>query len=128
MTHFATADELGDDHFPHQLERFAPFANELRRAATDLRRARREQRRDLPRPGAHFDMVRCGIAVYGLDPFHEGPAERGLEPALPLESYVAAVRRFEPGESAGYGRAGTPSSRRGSARSRSATATAGGAA
>ena len=49
-------------------------------------------------------MVRCGIAVYGLDPFHEGPAERGLEPALRLESYVAAVRRFEPGDSAGYGR------------------------
>jgi len=49
-------------------------------------------------------MVRCGIAVYGLDPVHEDPAARGLEPALRLESYVAAVRRFEPGESAGYGR------------------------
>jgi alanine racemase len=53
---------------------------------------------------AHFDMVRCGIAVYGLDPFHEDPAQRGLEPALRLESYVAAVRPFSPGESAGYGR------------------------
>src|SRR6185503_11088578 len=49
-------------------------------------------------------MVRCGIAVYRLDPFQEDPAERELEPALRLESYVAAVKRFEPGESAGYGR------------------------
>ena len=49
-------------------------------------------------------MVRCGIAVYGLDPFGEDPAERGLEPALSLSSYVAAVKRFEPGDSAGYGR------------------------
>ena len=55
-------------------------------------------------PAAHFDMVRCGIAVYGLDPFQEDPAERGLEPALSLESWVAAVKRFEPGDSAGYGR------------------------
>ena len=49
-------------------------------------------------------MVRCGIAVYGLDPFGEAPGARGLEPALSLESYVAAVKRFDPGESAGYGR------------------------
>ena len=49
-------------------------------------------------------MVRCGVAVYGLDPFQRDPAEHGLEPALTLRSWVAAVRRFEPGESAGYGR------------------------
>jgi alanine racemase len=49
-------------------------------------------------------MVRCGIAIYGLDPFHRDPAEHGLEPALELRSYVADVKRFEPGASAGYGR------------------------
>jgi alanine racemase len=49
-------------------------------------------------------MVRCGVAIYGLDPFGADPAEHGLEPALSLESYVAAVKRFEPGDSAGYGR------------------------
>ena len=55
-------------------------------------------------PAAHFDMVRCGVALYGLDPFQGDPAERGLEPALALESWVAALRRFEPGDGAGYGR------------------------
>jgi alanine racemase len=49
-------------------------------------------------------MVRAGVAVYGLDPFQEDAAKRGLRPALTLESYVAAVRRFEAGDSAGYGR------------------------
>jgi alanine racemase len=53
---------------------------------------------------AHFDLVRCGVAVYGLDPFQGDPHDNGLEPALSLESYVAAVKRFERGESAGYGR------------------------
>ncbi len=36
--------------------------------------------------------------------FQESPASRGLEPALSLESYVASVKRFDPGESVGYGR------------------------
>jgi alanine racemase len=49
-------------------------------------------------------MVRCGIAIYGLDPMHEDPAAHGLEPAFELGSYVADVKRFEAGESAGYGR------------------------
>ena len=49
-------------------------------------------------------MVRCGIAIYGLDPFGEDPFAQGLEPALELHSYVADVKRFEPGASAGYGR------------------------
>ena len=104
MTHFATADELGDDHFGNQLERFTPFADELRKGRERLVVHAANSAATYRDKAAHFDMVRCGIAVYGLDPFHEGPGERGLEPALRLESYVAAVRRFEHGETAGYGR------------------------
>jgi alanine racemase len=104
MTHFATADERGDEHFKHQLERFTPFAEELRKGREDLVVHAANSAATYRDKAAHFDMVRCGIAVYGLDPFHEGPDERELEPALRLESYVAAVRRFEEGESAGYGR------------------------
>jgi alanine racemase len=55
-------------------------------------------------PAAHFDMVRCGIAIYGMDPFGEDPLTRGLEPALELSSYVAAVKHCAAGESTGYGR------------------------
>jgi len=104
MTHFATADQPGDDHFDHQLERFTPFADGLRRGRKDLLVHAANSAGTYRDERAHFGMVRCGIAIYGLDPFHEDPGERGLEPALRLESYVAAVRRFEPGESAGYGR------------------------
>ena len=73
-------------------------------------------------------MVRCGVAIYGMDPFGEDPAAHGLEPALSLRSWVAAVRRFEAGDSAGYGRRWTRAGADlGRDRSRSATATAGGA-
>jgi alanine racemase len=102
MTHFATADEPGDEYFPAQLERFLEFVDAVGR--DDLLVHAANSAATYRDPAAHFDLVRCGIAIYGMDPFGEDPAERGLEPALSVHSWVAAVRRFEPGESAGYGR------------------------
>jgi len=104
MTHFATADEEGDEYFPAQLERFAAFARQLKQRYPHLVLHAANSAATLREPAAHFDMVRCGIAVYGLDPFGRDPGGRGLEPALSLESWVAAVKRFAAGDSAGYGR------------------------
>jgi len=101
MTHFATADEEGDELFGEQLGRFREFVDGLDR---DLVIHAANSAATFRDPAAHFDMVRCGVAVYGLDPFQRDPAERGLEPALRLDSWVAALRRFEPGDGAGYGR------------------------
>jgi alanine racemase len=103
-THFATADEPGDDHFPRQLERFTEFAQAVKREHPGTIAHAANSAATLRDADAHFDMVRCGVAIYGLDPFQKDPAEHDLEPALGLHSYVAAVKRFEPGESAGYGR------------------------
>jgi alanine racemase len=103
-THFATADEPGDAHFPAQLARFTAFADEVRQAHPGTLAHAANSAATLRDPSAHFDLVRCGVAIYGLDPFQRDPDEQGLEPALSLHSYVAAVKRFEPGDSAGYGR------------------------
>src|SRR5205085_5780008 len=43
-------------------------------------------------------------AIYGCDPMNDDPSTHALEPALELSSYVAAVKRAAPGDSAGYGR------------------------
>ena len=102
MTHFATADERGDDLFPAQLERFREFVAEVGRDDVLVHGA--NSAAALRDPESHFDMVRCGVAVYGLDPFQRDPADHGLEPAMTLRSWVAALRRLEAGESAGYGR------------------------
>ena len=107
MTHFATADELGDEHFPLQLERFSAFAQEVRGDHPGVIAHAANSAATLRDPSSHFDMVRCGVAVYGLDPFQQDAAAQGLQPALSLETYVAAVKRFAPGESAGYGRSWT---------------------
>ena len=102
MTHFATADEPGDDLFPAQLEAFEGFVDEVGR--DDVVAHAANSAAALRDPASHFDMVRCGIAIYGMDPFHEDPATHDLEPVLSLRSWVSAVRRFESGDSAGYGR------------------------
>lgn len=104
MTHFATADELGDTFFDEQLERFGPFAAHARSLGGAAVAHAANSAGTLRSGDAHFDMVRCGIAIYGMDPFHQNPAAHELEPALELTSYVADVKPVAPGESAGYGR------------------------
>jgi alanine racemase len=102
-THFATADEPDSAFFEQQLRRFEAVAAAVRTEfpsvlvhAANSAAVFRDRR-------SHFDMARCGVAVYGLDPFQEDPAARGLTPALSLRSYVADVKRFPAGASAGYG-------------------------
>src|SRR3954449_1301802 len=104
MTHFATADEPGDDFMPAQLARFAAWAGALRERHPGLLLHAANSAATLRDAATHFDLVRAGVAIYGLDPFQRDPAEHGLEPALELCSYVAEVKTIAPGESAGYGR------------------------
>jgi alanine racemase len=105
MTHFATADDLDDDgFFSEQLATFASWAAALKAEQPELLVHAANSAAVLRDHEAHFDMVRCGIAVYGMDPFGEDPSTSGLEPALELSSYVAEVKAFRTGESAGYGR------------------------
>jgi len=103
MTHLATAD--GDLGFAaEQLAVFAPFANELQERFGRLRVHAANSAATLRVPGSHFDMVRCGIALYGCDPMNVDPDATGLEPAMELSSYVAAVKPAEAGDSVGYSR------------------------
>jgi alanine racemase len=103
-THFATADERGDAFMGEQLTRFRAWAEPLRARHPGLLLHTANSAATLRDPATHFDLVRPGVAIYGLDPFGEDPAERELEPALELVSYVAAVKACAAGESAGYGR------------------------
>jgi alanine racemase len=100
MTHFATADEPGDAFFGEQLQRFRDWLATAPSAAAHAANSAAVLRD----PSCHFDMVRPGVALYGLDPFGEDPAAHGLQPVLSLRSRVGAVKAIAVGESAGYGR------------------------
>ncbi|HEY6760706.1 MAG TPA: alanine racemase [Baekduia sp.] len=103
-THFATADERGDQFFGEQLARFRAWAEPLRAEHPGVLLHAANSAALLRDPASHFDLVRPGVAIYGMDPFGDDPAQRDLEPALELVSYVAALKTAEPGDSAGYGR------------------------
>ena len=102
-THFATADEPGSDFFETQLERFSEVVDAVKAEFPGITAHAANSAAVFREPRSHFDMARCGVAIYGLDPFQGDPAERGLSPAMSLHSYVADVKRFGPGDSAGYG-------------------------
>src|SRR5262249_5779258 len=54
-------------------------------------------------PEAHFDLVRPGIAVYGLTPVPPQPF--GLIPAMTLRSHVVLTKRVPAGSGVSYGHA-----------------------
>ncbi len=99
MSHLASAEadpsftQLQVDRFREATAQLGSLTRHLANSAATLRYAE-----------ARFDAVRCGIALYGISPFGADPADEGLEPALRWESYLALVKKLEPGESTGYGR------------------------
>jgi alanine racemase len=99
MSHFASAD--CDEAFTRlQLERFLRVTEPYRR----LTRHVANSAAAFALPEARLDAARCGIALYGVDPFGRDAAEHGLRPALRWRSEVVVTRLLGPGESTGYGR------------------------
>ncbi len=103
-THFAMADIQDKTHTQLQLERFQhvlqvlveqglrpPLVHASNSAAT------------LSLPEARFDMVRPGIAIYGLDPSSEVRVPDGFRPALMFKTQVAQVKMVPAGECISYG-------------------------
>ena len=104
-THFAVADAPGDPFTATQLGRFDQALASLRRCGLSPGVIHAANSAGLlAHPSARRDLVRAGIAIYGVPP---SPALDGvidLEPALELVSRVTAVRTVAPGESVSYGR------------------------
>ena len=109
-THLAVADDPADEFTAVQLTRFETALAELDRlgalnaAGTPVLTHAANSAGLLAHPRSHREMVRAGIALYGVAP---APALAGrvrLEPALELVSRVTAVRSVAPGESVSYGR------------------------
>lgn len=103
-THFAVADEPANAFTEEQCARFdevvgrlpvrPPLVHACNSAAT------------MVHPHAHHDLVRCGIALYGVSPSPSLAAVQpveGLRPALSLRARVTYVREVAAGEAVSYG-------------------------
>lgn len=107
MTHFATADALEGDNagfYAEQLLRFKAATAPLRARFPAAKLHAANSAATLRGHDAIFDLVRCGIALYGCSPFDLGRSVDTLRPAMSWTSYVAVLKRLNSRESAGYGR------------------------
>jgi alanine racemase len=105
-SHFACADEPGHPSIAAQLTRFREMV-----AYAERQGARPEVRHianspaTLTLPEAHFDLVRTGIALYGISPGPGvgTPADFGLRPVMTLSASLALVKRVPGGHGVSYG-------------------------
>jgi alanine racemase len=99
-SHLACADEPGHPSVDRQAERFAAAYEVAVAAGLHPMRHLANSAATLDRPDLHFDMVRVGIAMYGLNPL---PHPEDLRPAMTFRSSVALTKRIDAGESVSYG-------------------------
>ncbi|MDH6623700.1 alanine racemase [Streptomyces sp. LBL] len=105
-SHFACADEPGHPSIAAQLTRFREMV-----AYAEGQGVRPEVRHianspaTLTLPESHFDLVRAGIALYGISPSPEvgHPADFGLRPVMTLCASIALVKRVPGGHGVSYG-------------------------
>lgn len=105
-SHFACADEPGHPSIDLQLTRFREMVTyaEGQGVRPEVRHIANSPA-TLTLPEAHFDLVRTGIAVYGISPSPEmgSPADFGLRPVMTLSASIALVKHVPGGHGVSYG-------------------------
>jgi alanine racemase len=100
-SHFAYADEPGHPTIGKQIDAFTDALEVAARGGIEPQlRHLANSAATLTLPAAHFDLVRPGIAVYGLSPV---AGDFGLTPAMTLRAAAAGVKRVRAGEGVSYG-------------------------
>ncbi|HMC39216.1 MAG TPA: alanine racemase [Acidimicrobiales bacterium] len=103
-THLAVSDEVDHPFNDLQFDRYDIAVNQL--AETGVRPAIRHASNSggaLWHPRGRYDMVRCGIALYGLAPAASGPPHPELRPAMSLKARVSYAKEVAAGERLSYG-------------------------
>jgi alanine racemase len=103
-THFATADWADQTFTHHQLEVFNSVRQAIAQAGVDVPLFHAANSAATMRlPEAHFDAVRTGIAIYGMNPSTEWPPAFEIHPALSVKSRVSRIHELSTGACVGYG-------------------------
>jgi len=104
FTHLATADVPGDWDTERQLKRFRDAIDGMRSERVDpgIVHAANSAGTIL-RPESHLDMVRCGIAIYGLHPAGSTYDAVRLKAAMSVRARAVLVKRIGVGEGVSYG-------------------------
>ena len=105
FTHFATADSADTSYAKKQLEIFLDFIDQVRGSGLEpflIHAANSAALLQLPE--SHLDMVRPGIATYGLWPSEEmNKMQAELKPAMALKSKIIHLKKVPAGFNVSYG-------------------------
>lgn len=104
-SHFAYADQPDHSTVRHQQEVFEAAVREAEAAGCELDvRHLANSAATLTNPSAHYDLVRPGLAIYGLSPVPElgDAAAYGLTPAMTLTARFALVKGLPAGQGVSY--------------------------
>jgi alanine racemase len=104
FTHYARADEPGVDTTEKQLSRFNQLLADLR--STNLLPPIVHSANSaaiLNYPEAYFDLVRPGIAIYGLNPSPQSLLPADFKPALTWKARLTSIRTLPPNHGVSYG-------------------------
>ncbi|MGW5242173.1 alanine racemase [Monashia sp. NPDC004114] len=108
-THFAHADAPEHPTVLAQQERFFDAVAEAERAGCRIEvRHLANSAATLVHPSAHADLVRPGIAMYGLTPVPQLDDDFGLRPVMSLRARLALVKSLPAGQGISYGHVYTP--------------------
>ena len=104
FTHFARADEVDPAPTNAQERLFIKLLRKLEAAeiCPPLVHASNSAA-SLTRPSAHFNLLRFGIAMYGLQPSSECPLPEDFRPALTWKAVLSQVKTLPPGHGVSYG-------------------------
>ena len=105
FTHFTSSDEADKEKSYHQLKRFTSFLEALEKRGIDIPIKHCSNSAGIiDLPEANFNMVRAGIALYGLYPSEEVKKQAvKLRPALELKSHIVYLKDVEANTGISYG-------------------------
>lgn len=104
FSHFATADQWDLTRTQAQAEAYEAFDRMLRARGVEIPIRHLDNSAGIMNYGAHYDMVRAGIVLYGLYPSDQVPFEKlPIRPILQWYSRVTFVKELEPGRQVSYG-------------------------
>jgi alanine racemase len=104
-THFAAADDADKTYTGTQTDLFSRFVTQAQAAGlSSIIRHAANSAAIIDLPAAHFDMVRAGIAIYGLYPSTAVNRRRvALQPAMTLKTRVIQLKQVPAGTKVSYG-------------------------
>ncbi len=105
FTHFASADE-NDLSFTHeQATKFESIINNLSKEGVNIPIVHTSNSAaTLQLQQYHYNMVRVGLATYGISPISDLPIGISLQPALSFKSRIGLIKEIEARDTIGYGR------------------------